>query len=74
MFDIQDSLPVCHDLEEKHRTKDVLFGEKVTFSSLLLKEEIQKGLTKCGYMYLSPIQKYALPIALTGACKSVRFL
>lgn len=69
MFDIHENLPICHDLDgAKHRTSDVVLEEKVTFSSLLLKEEIQSGLTRCGYSYLSPIQKNALPVALTGTC------
>ena len=70
MLDVYEKLPVCHDIEDaKLRTKDVILNEEIPFSSLLLEEPIQKGLAKCGYKFLSPIQRNALPLALTGNCK-----
>lgn len=72
MFEIHNELPICHNVDgEKARTRDVLLEENIPFSSLLLKEEIQNGLARCGYTHLSPIQKNALPIALTGTCECV---
>lgn len=70
MFEVHERLPVCHDIKgPKARTKDVILEDEVKFSSLLLEEQIQKGLARCGYHLLSPIQRNTLPLALTGQCK-----
>lgn len=70
MLDVYDKLPTSHELNNgKVRTADVLQDERVKFSTLLLQQNIQRGLNECRYIYLSPIQQNALPLALTGACE-----
>jgi superfamily II DNA/RNA helicase len=70
MFDDYKRLPLCHDIKDsKARTRDVILDDEIKFSSLLLEEQIQRGLAKCGFTLLSPIQKNALPLALTGQCE-----
>ncbi|XP_063930904.1 probable ATP-dependent RNA helicase DDX20 [Zophobas morio] len=57
---------IAHDLQEKERTKDVTLKENVTFASLLLKSEIQNGLTESGFKKPSPIQFKAIPLGRCG--------
>lgn len=57
---------LAHSTEESTRTEDVLIKEATTFDSLLLKEELLKGLKECGFVKPSPIQLKAIPVGRCG--------
>lgn len=57
---------LAHDINSKERTKDVLIDQNVNFDSLLLSEDVLKGLKKNGFMRPSPIQLKAVPLGRCG--------
>lgn len=57
---------LAHDLKEKDRTNDIKILENVDFPAMLLSDNVQKGLQKCGYLKPSPIQLKAIPLGRCG--------
>lgn len=57
---------VAHKLEEKERTRDIETDENVTFSDLLLSEDVLSGLHAAGFRRPSPIQLAAIPLGRCG--------
>ncbi|XP_044270826.1 probable ATP-dependent RNA helicase DDX20 [Tribolium madens] len=57
---------IAHDLDAKERTKDVILDENIDFASLLLPDDIKKGLSASGFKKPSPIQFKAIPLGRCG--------
>lgn len=57
---------VAHQLGVKVRTGDIVASEQVKFASLHLSEPVYHGLTKCGFIFPSPIQLKAIPLGRCG--------
>ncbi|XP_056634689.1 probable ATP-dependent RNA helicase DDX20 [Diorhabda sublineata] len=57
---------LAHHIDGSNRTQDVIAVEDITFESLLLSENVSKGLTKNGFKKPSPIQIKAIPIGRCG--------
>lgn len=57
---------LAHHIDGNNRTQDVIAVEDITFESLLLSENVLKGLTKNGFKKPSPIQIKAIPIGRCG--------
>lgn len=56
---------IAHKLNKKWRSADVALDDNL-FENLMLKEEILKGLAKCGFVKPSPIQLEAIPLGRCG--------
>ncbi|KAJ8410400.1 hypothetical protein AAFF_G00203810 [Aldrovandia affinis] len=56
----------AHDIQKRRRTDDVLLSEGIDFSSLLLSQPVQDGLTASGFQKPSPIQLKAIPLGRCG--------
>lgn len=52
--------------KERLRTKDIKIEENLDFSSLLLSDNILKGLQQIGFIKPSPIQLKAIPLGRFG--------
>ncbi|CAH1112445.1 unnamed protein product [Psylliodes chrysocephalus] len=57
---------LAHRIDDNSRTKDVTVVENVTFESLLLSENVLKGLKKSGFKKPSPVQLKAIPVGRCG--------
>ncbi|XP_076817037.1 uncharacterized protein LOC143462679 [Clavelina lepadiformis] len=57
---------IAHSFQTKERTDDVRISENVTFSELLLSDNVLSGLTKSGFYKPSPIQLKAIPLGRCG--------
>lgn len=55
-----------HSIEKNDRTEDVIIKETTTFESLLLQENVLKGLQKNGFIKPSPIQLKTVPVGRCG--------
>ncbi|XP_053377234.1 probable ATP-dependent RNA helicase ddx20 [Mercenaria mercenaria] len=57
---------VAHNLQDKARTGDIQITESVDFGSLLLSDNVLKGLKNSGFVRPSPIQLKAIPLGRCG--------
>lgn len=64
-----DMSKVAHNFKDKSRTGDVLINENVEFGSLLLSEQVLRGLKNSGFVRPSPIQLKAIPLGRCGLGK-----
>lgn len=55
---------------DEERTADILpEGETIQFDQMMLRQEVHKGLSDCGYNLPSPIQVIAIPYARSESGK-----
>lgn len=58
---------------EKIRTKDIEPDENVSFSDLMLSQQVLDGLKNAGFFKPSPIQLKAIPLGKLGLGKTQKF-
>ncbi|XP_018569587.1 probable ATP-dependent RNA helicase DDX20 [Anoplophora glabripennis] len=57
---------IAHSLEVNNRTKDVTIHGNITFESLMLSENVLKGIKESGFRKPSPIQLKSIPVGRCG--------
>uniref|UniRef100_A0A336L513 RNA helicase n=1 Tax=Culicoides sonorensis TaxID=179676 RepID=A0A336L513_CULSO len=63
---MSEAKPIGHDIDSKVRTIDVEIDRNVTFEQLMLTPSIIAGLKNNNFIYPSPIQLKAIPLARCG--------